>query len=169
MPSWSSLAPGVASGSPARSRRATAFESPSRRLRASAAASQCPSLVMPIGTTSNFLRSIAFKTEAAESSETSCSPLLPPNKIPTRSFLAIIYQSIRLEQEGSLLRRYLKPCLSPGTRVWMLGSGTLQDLLPKGRAGQFDREIGGAIVLIDYRVDFDDLEAEQAAMIGQDL
>ena len=56
---------------------------------ASAAASQRPSLVMPIGTTSNFLRSIALRIDAAESSETSCSPLRPPKRMPTRSFFAI--------------------------------------------------------------------------------
>jgi hypothetical protein len=27
-----------------------------------------------------------LKTDAAESNETSCSPLRPPNKMPTRSF-----------------------------------------------------------------------------------
>src|SRR5260370_42564161 len=44
---------------------------------------------MPIDTTSNFLRSIALRTDAADSSETSCSPLRPPNRIPTRTFLAM--------------------------------------------------------------------------------
>ena len=68
---------------------ATALSSPSSRPCASAAASQRPSLVMPIGITSNFLRSIAFRIDAAESSETSCSPLRPPNRTPTRSFFAI--------------------------------------------------------------------------------
>ena len=53
--------------------------------------SQCPALLIPIGTTSNFRRSIAFKIEAAESSETSCSPLRPPKRIPTRSFFAILF------------------------------------------------------------------------------
>ena len=41
---------------------------------------------MPMGTTSYFSLSIALRTEAAERSETSCSPLRPPNRIPTRSF-----------------------------------------------------------------------------------
>ncbi len=58
---------------------------------ASPAPSQRPSSVMPIGVTSNFSRSMASKIEAAESSETSCSPLRPPNKNPTRSFFAILY------------------------------------------------------------------------------
>ncbi len=71
-----------ADAAPPRSRR------PRSSWVASAAASQWPSLVMPIGTTSNFLRSIAFRIEAAESSETSCSPLRPPNRTPTRSFFS---------------------------------------------------------------------------------
>src|SRR3974377_2274511 len=41
---------------------------------------------MPIGTTSYFFLSMAFSTEAADSSDTSCSPLRPPNNTPTRSF-----------------------------------------------------------------------------------
>jgi hypothetical protein len=44
-----------------------------------------------MGTTSNFLRSIAFKIEAADNSETSCSPLRPPKRMPTRSFFAIVF------------------------------------------------------------------------------
>ena len=38
------------------------------------------SLVMPMGTTSYLSLSMALRTEAAESSETSCSPLRPPNR-----------------------------------------------------------------------------------------
>ena len=82
-----SAAPGVASGSPARSCRESwlgAF--PSSKSSASADVSQRPSLVIPIGTTSYLFLSIALKTEAAESRETSCSPLRPPNRIPTRIF-----------------------------------------------------------------------------------
>ncbi len=41
---------------------------------------------MPSGTTSYLLRSIAFRMDAAESSEISCSPDRPPNNTPTRSF-----------------------------------------------------------------------------------
>src|ERR1700757_3462788 len=55
---------------------------------------------MPIGTTSNFLRSIALRTEAAESSETSCSPLRPPKRMPTRSFLAIVLIVAQQEAPG---------------------------------------------------------------------
>ncbi len=89
IPSLNNLAPKVASGSPARSRRPAAPASPFSRPRASAAASQRPFLVIPIGVTSNFSRSIAARTDAAESSETSCSPLRPPKRMPTRSFFAI--------------------------------------------------------------------------------
>jgi hypothetical protein len=51
-------------------------------------------MVIPIGTTTNFVLSIDFNTDAAESRDTSCSPLRPPNKIPTRIF-AINIQSGR--------------------------------------------------------------------------
>src|SRR5579862_3893341 len=44
---------------------------------------------MPTGTTSYLLLSIALRTEAAESRETSCSPLRPPNRTPTRSFFML--------------------------------------------------------------------------------
>ena len=89
MPSCNSFAPGVVAGSPARSRRSSAGVALLEQAVRIARASQRPSLVMPMGTTSNFLRSIAFRIEAADSSETSCSPLRPPKRMPTRSFLAI--------------------------------------------------------------------------------
>src|ERR1035437_4022323 len=41
---------------------------------------------MPMGTTSYLLRSMALRMEAAESSETSCSPERPPKRMPMRSF-----------------------------------------------------------------------------------
>ena len=56
---------------------------------ASSASSQWPVLAMPMGTTSYFFLSMAARTEAAERSETSCSPERPPKMIPTRSFRAI--------------------------------------------------------------------------------
>jgi hypothetical protein len=43
-------------------------------------------VVMPMGTTSYLSLSMACRTESAESSETSCSPLRPPKRIPTWSF-----------------------------------------------------------------------------------
>src|SRR6476661_4990921 len=87
-PLASTTAPGVVSGSPAR-RCLPLSEgalSPRRRRSAWPSDSQRPSLVMPIGTTSYFCLSMAFRTEAADSNETSCSPLRPPKRIPTLSF-----------------------------------------------------------------------------------
>lgn len=42
-----------------------------------------------MGTTSYLSLSIALRTDAADSSETSGSPLRPPNKMPTRSFFTL--------------------------------------------------------------------------------
>src|ERR1700726_3785532 len=64
-----------------------AFVSPWRRCWASAGASHWPCLVMPIGITSYFVRSMALRMEAAERRETSCSPERPPKRMPTRNFL----------------------------------------------------------------------------------
>ena len=58
---------------------------PSRRW-ASSPLSQRPCLSMAMGTTSYRLRSMALRMEAAESSETSCSPERPPKRMPMRSF-----------------------------------------------------------------------------------
>src|SRR5438445_12805664 len=54
-----------------------------------AGASQFPSLVIAMGTTSYFVRSIASITARAERSETSCSPERPPKITPTRIFFGI--------------------------------------------------------------------------------
>src|SRR6185503_4776278 len=45
-----------------------------------------PSFVMPMGMTWYFSRSNAFRIDAAERSETSCSPDLPPKRSATVSF-----------------------------------------------------------------------------------
>src|SRR5260370_32656067 len=43
-------------------------------------------MVMPMGITSYFVRSMALRMEAAERRETSCSPERPPKRMPTRNF-----------------------------------------------------------------------------------
>lgn len=68
------------------SRTGAGFALPARRLAASVEVIQAPCLVMPMGTTSYFVRSMALRMEAAERRETSCSPERPPKRIPTRSF-----------------------------------------------------------------------------------
>src|SRR6201988_2725296 len=88
-PRASTAADVVVSGSPARRARGAAADSPESRRAASVEVTQRPSLVMPMGVISYFLGSMALRTDAAESSETSCSPLRPPKRTPTRSFLAI--------------------------------------------------------------------------------
>src|ERR1700704_5092323 len=62
------------------------FVSPVRRCWASVEVSHWPCLVMPMGITSYFVRSMALRMEAAERRETSCSPERPPKRMPTRNF-----------------------------------------------------------------------------------
>src|SRR5215469_3442133 len=47
-------------------------------------ASHRPSCVMPIGTTSYLLRSMALRIDSADLKDTSCSPDRPPKMTPTR-------------------------------------------------------------------------------------
>src|ERR1700726_4661341 len=68
-----------------------AFVSPWRRCWASAGASHWPCLVMPIGITSYFVRSMALRMEAAERRETSCSPERPPKRMPMRNFFVCFF------------------------------------------------------------------------------
>ena len=51
----------------------------------------------------------------------------------------------------------------------MRGNEALENLLAKGGAGQLNGEVGGAVVLVDDGVNLDDLEAEHAAVVGEDL
>jgi len=95
----------------------------------------------------------AFRIEAAESSETSCSPLRPPKRMPTRNFFAIPFR----------LTFHFQP-IPVGCLVQRLTGS-----FPECGAGQFHGEIGGPIVLVDDGVDFDDFEAEQAAVVGENL
>ena len=71
------------------SRTGAGFVSPARRRWASVEVSHWPCLLMPMGTTSYFLRSIALRMESAESRETSCSPERPPKRMPTRSLFFV--------------------------------------------------------------------------------
>src|SRR6266566_1314198 len=97
-PAASTAAAGVVSGSPARRWRASCSGVlPFSNFSASAEVSQRPSLVMPIGTTSYLLLSIAPRTDAAERRETSCSPLRPPKRMPTRSFfMTLVWTRVSL-------------------------------------------------------------------------
>ena len=63
-------------------------------MRSGARASHRPSFVMPMGTASYFSWSSALITDAAEISETSCSPDRPPNSMPMRSrFFSVVIRS----------------------------------------------------------------------------
>src|ERR1700679_35853 len=78
---WMDLVLGVLS------RIGAGFASPARRRSASAEVIHWPCLVMPMGTTSYLVLSMAVRMEAAERRETSCSPERPPKRMPTRNFL----------------------------------------------------------------------------------
>src|SRR5262249_12029909 len=51
--------------------------------------SHLPSWLIVIGTASYLLRSIAFRMDSAERSDTSCSPDLPPRITPTLIFFIV--------------------------------------------------------------------------------
>src|SRR3569833_2018978 len=145
------------------------LSSPSSKQCASAEPSKRPSFVIPIGTTSNFVRAIAFKIEAAESNDTSCSPLRPPNKTPTRSFFAIpfivAHQDVKKsDAEGTRSDRNRRVQAEGAMRC-----AELKDLLPKRRARQFHCQIRRAVMFIDHGVHFDDLETQHAAMVSENL
>src|SRR5450432_296398 len=92
-PLASTAADDVAAGSPARSwlfEPSSVAPSPCNRRSAWDAVSQRPSLLMPIGTTSYLSLLMALRTDAAESSETSCSPLRPPKRTPTLVLLIVL-------------------------------------------------------------------------------
>src|SRR5205807_897309 len=121
-PLANSAAPGVASGSPALRWRASSAGLPCNRRSAAPAVSQRPCLVMPIGTTSYLFLSIALRTEAADRSETSCSPLRPPNRTPTRNLLMTLsvdgqgdYVNRRSGSEGTSSERL---CFHHHPKLW---------------------------------------------------
>src|SRR5437764_4145784 len=66
-------------------RTGAAFVSPARSRWASVGVSHWPCLVVPMGSTSYFVRSMALRMEAAERRETSCSAERPPKRMPTRN------------------------------------------------------------------------------------
>src|SRR6266571_4298848 len=144
-PLASTAAPGVASGSPARrcaclarASSPAAVDFPCRRFCASPAVSQRPSLVMPMGTTSYLFLSMALRTDAAESSETSCSPLRPPNRIPTRVFFIAFHHKTRsttthIYEFGGGLCPF---CLGP---LFLLGEGAVEGELFLHQAGEICR------------------------------
>src|SRR5207253_3599778 len=69
---------------------------------AAAGASQFPSLVMAMGTTSYLDLSIASITDRAERTDTSCSPERPPKITPMRSFLLICSINLSLSLDDKL-------------------------------------------------------------------
>src|ERR1700733_11812167 len=73
------------------SRTGAGFVSPASRLVASLEVIHWPCLVIPMGITSYFVRSMALRMLAAERRETSCSPERPPKRMPTRNFFFVCF------------------------------------------------------------------------------
>src|ERR1051326_4166669 len=186
-PRASTAAGCVMSGSPARRLRGSRMSLPVSRFSACSAVSQRPSLVMPMGTTSYLSLSIALRTEAAESSETSCSPLRPPNKTPTRSF-SMTFQCGRAKvfrQSQGWFKHW--PRITRITRILLLSfllirvnprksaakklirPHALKNFFAERRQGQFHRQIRRLVMLVDNGIDFHDLKAQHAAMVGDDF
>src|SRR5271156_3231866 len=100
--------------------------------------SQRPSFEIPIGTASYFSGSSARITEAAEASETSCSPERPPNSTPMRNrFCALIAKPPRIDQ---ISRR------------------TSQDFLPQAGEHQFNAQQRSGVVQINHGIHFHHFE-----------
>ena len=88
-----------------------------------------------MGTTSYLFRSIAFRTEAADSNDTSCSPLRPPKRIPTRNFL--FTNLVWTGRRPVVNRRNGSRRVHKGNHKWfagnlrMAGGGVVRDLAPR--------------------------------------
>src|SRR5260370_3916122 len=98
---------------------------------------------------------MAFSTDAAESRDTSCSPLRPPNRIPTRSFFITFFR-LDGDRGSRQSQQWFETCSS-------------QDLLSKGRQRQFDRETRRPVVFVDDGIHLDDLEAQHTPVVCDDL
>ena len=73
-----------------------------------------------MGIASYLFRSIAFRTEAADSNDTSCSPLRPPKRIPTRNFL---FTNLVWTGKGPLVnRRNGSRRVHKGNHKWFAGN-----------------------------------------------
>src|SRR5260221_1128921 len=89
---------------------ADSIGAPASMRRGSAPASQRPSCVMPMGTMSYFSGSSARITDAAEATDTSCSPERPPKMTPTCSLLFM--PGTLLSHRGRVCSARVRPPLS---------------------------------------------------------
>src|SRR5580658_5414527 len=99
---------------------------------------QRPSFEIPIGTASYFSGSSARITEAAEASDTSCSPERPPNSTPMRNRLCALIAA----PPGTLHSRAQKS----------------QDFLPQAGEYQFNAQQRRSVVQINHGIYFHHLE-----------
>src|ERR1700719_5015487 len=112
--------------------------------------SQCPSFVIPIGTASYLSGSIPRITEAADASETSCSPDRPPNSTPTRNRFLSVFTLIIFPEKTAGLKRVSSGCFQNSSK----------NLLPQARQHQFHAQQSCPVVLIYYRIDFHNLQRD---------
>src|SRR5271163_1969617 len=97
-----------------------------------------PSFEIPIGTASYFSGSSARITEAAEASDTSCSPERPPKSTPMRKrFVAFIAAPPSQQPESA---------------------SASQDFLPQAGEDQFHAQQRGSVVQVNHRIHFHHLE-----------
>src|ERR1700741_1394669 len=97
-----------------------------------------------MGTASYLSGSRPRITDAAEASETSCSPERPPKTTPTRSLFLMAVIDSRLQS-----------CVR-----------SLKNLFAEAREDQLDPKQRGCVVLINYGIYFDELEGNHALAIG---
>src|SRR5437588_7112463 len=98
----------------------------------------------------------------------------PPT--PLSSGFAAMGMAIACEETLCRLRpQYRQVCQSLQTRLPHCGqfiatpSSPSKNLFSQGRERKLDGQVGGAVVLIDYGIDLDNLKADHASMVGDDL
>src|SRR5580698_267773 len=106
-----------------------------------------------------------MRIEAAERRETSCSPLRPPKRTPTRSFFTILVL-ILAGGAMSIVHRWVARQVHC---AFVKMQTTSQNLLSESGACEFHSQISGTIAFVDDGIDFDDFEAEQTAMVGENF
>src|SRR5712692_1818967 len=125
--------------------------------------SQWPSLVIPMGTASYLSGSSPRMTEAAEASETSCSPERPPKRIPMRRrFFSWVMGVVRRQVSViSEKEKWWDGCFWPRSELTMEELHRCcqcwsKDFLAEAGEDEFDAEKSSAVVFVEDWVDLND-------------